>query len=1324
MRPIAKVNRCASLVLLSLVAATAASSAATYFVKTTGNDTAPGTSKEQPFKTLVRASQVLQHGDSLVIAPGTYRESLLIAERFGTEKIPMEILGDETGARTASAPGAVVLQAADASLPALRLHRVQHLKLEGLAFGPGAAGLALQQCREVLVTRCTFDRMAAGFSAARCTDLRLEASEFKRCGLGVTLNGVVRGRISHVTAVGSASAAISLVQCGAGTLRNSLLTANNSNLIADELSAASWTSDHNVLTGTTGPWGQVPAIAVPNEWFAASGQDRHSVYVAPAFRDGTTLDLAIDPAVRWAGGLPGQNVGETLSPPVPLDRAGKTFRQRNGQVSCGAFDYPDPTPRAGWTPIAPGFEGVGPRQSAGLYQTDGTLVRQLVQDATGIQGLWWDGRDDDGRPIAPGSFQIRWATHDIRVVEDGSIGDNGSALGSYNSDNPEHLALLPDGRFMAASTYDETGIPLRLHSPSGVSVLGVNLADKNFQALTWSEGQFIGVVDPLPNARLVILDENGERRPIAGAEGVSFLSTEEAGQIAEEQKSLNGFRQALRKYESDLKRLQQQKKPITGLKKPEAPVNRGLHVGGIAASPGLAYVALAGLGLIRRIDLKSGGVIGTWPLPGVEGLAFDERGTLWAVAGRDIVALDTRNGAKTRSIPTSLPQPRYLAAGGGRLAVGDRQADRIECLDAATGRSLVILGSQVARDAWTPVVPDLFSDPRGLALYPDGRLLVADHLGIHCLWPERRQAAFEDYSTFLDIGIAHPLRPEFVYSRMGIMRVDEDTGAWKLTHRYPASYGELIASQAFVIEGRSFIASGKEGAIQVIWEVTEPTQPRLAGELTRERFPAMYQKGIRPLCLTPELDLAGASGCQLKIAPFKGWDTENRPSWDFAATESRGQKAWPDRPGFTLKRGLACDPKSGDFYALAVTDRLKQMVPMWGADGTGVGKVDARGNVRWFVPSSGNNYQSISSIHDGRDFWVMACKSFGGQIDLFNSDGLLLGTGNWGWLVNHQVGFVDIISGCQAYRRSDGKPGAYVEDDLIGRFTRLRVDGTETLVRGTNAVPWNRAPVADDTSSGDQSEPSFATTLPLPRIQPLDIDGNWPAFEKAGAIPQILAQPTVTWGRYRPEGLLETCRAGAFAAAFAHDATNLYAYLVATDDTPRFDADTPAKMWAFDGFELWLEQEQFGLSFTRDGQPHLFKYRFHGRDGKDLYSCNYELPRETVWGTKLEKTHDHPLGRRLELALGRPLGGPGYAMMARIPFQEVRLVGGLRANKTRQGEANLPVTGQAGEILRLGVTFDGVEAWGREQDFKVSWPAGLMYSDPSRSHPFAFSIAQ
>ena len=99
----------------------------------------------------------------------------------------------------------------------------------------------------------------------------------------------------------------------------------------------------------------------------------------------------------------------------------------------------------------------------------------------------------------------------------------------------------------------------------------------------------------------------------------------------------------------------------------------------------------------------------------------------------------------------------------------------------------------------------------------------------------------------------------------------------------------------------------------------------------------------------------------------------------------------------------------------------------------------------------------------------------------------------------------------------------------------------------------------------------------------------------------------------------------------------------------------------------------------------------------------------------------HALGRMLENALGAPLAGrSGYALMAKIPFEEIKLTGGLAGVPQREGTVILPTTGKSGEILRIGIAFDNLLAWGRSQDFKVYWPSNLMFSDPSRSMPFVF----
>jgi hypothetical protein len=328
-------------------------------------------------------------------------------------------------------------------------------------------------------------------------------------------------------------------------------------------------------------------------------------------------------------------------------------------------------------------------------------------------------------------------------------------------------------------------------------------------------------------------------------------------------------------------------------------------------------------------------------------------------------------------------------------------------------------------------------------------------------------------------------------------------------------------------------------------------------------------------------------------------------------------------------------------------------------------------------------------------------------------------TGNWGWPCNHSIGFVDLRYGVQPYLRPDGKIGAYVEDDAIGRFARCRLDGAETVNKFRTDFDWTAAGAA----AGGPSDAHRAggkglqQSLLLRKIAPLKVDGDWNAWAKAGVVPQIVSLPIPSFPRNWPEGLWQTFRAGTAIGAVAHDGKNLYAYFLVADDTMHFDSQSPGRMWEFDSVELWAEEEQIGLGFVASGKPALFKYRFHNREGKE-WSANYALPDDGIWGVQLADLATHPLGRQLAGFTGVSLAGrSGYALMARIPFEEIKLVGGVAG---RKGGEISSLTGSPGEILRLAVAFGGISAWGREQDFKVNWPSALMYSDPTRSMPFVF----
>lgn len=1305
--------------------------ATTWYVRQGGNDQADGKTAQAAFKTVLRAAQSLDHGDKLVIGSGVYKESVFLADRFSADGAAMSIEGDESGKLTGDKPGAVILEPADVTRPALHIFRFRNLSVSGFTFQGSGQGLRVQKSLDVTVRRCSFVGLTQGLTVLNTTGLRVDSSLFNRCTLGINLLSVVNTRVAHVTVTGSTSAGLMALMCGNGAVRNSIFVANGSNLIADETSAPVWSSDHNVIHGTSGIWGSVPVIAKVYEWNAASGQDRHSIHVVPEFTDPAQGDFHIAPTLTWAGGLPGMNVGLPLDPKVDTDRDSKPLRVRDGAVCAGAYDYPDPQAAAGWTKLAARFGGPGPRQSAAVYLEDGTMVRNLIADAAGLRDLWWDGLDDSGLAVPAGKYVVKTSAHDVRIVDDGPMGDNGNPMGAYNCDNADRIVALPDGGYLISTIYDEAGFAIRRYSSSGQSIAAVNLAEKDINAMTLAGQDLYGVVGAPPGSKLVKLALPGERVPMAnGAEAYPLLSNDERAVVQAEQKKASEYQQAKTKYFQDLQAAKTANQPAPA--EPAKPELKAYAIGGVAVVGATAYVSIGGFDVIRVVDLANGQKKADWPLPSPQDIVADAQGTVWVISGKDVVSLSA-DGKPVKRFTSGQPTPRTLAVSPTRMAVVDRAAASLAILDMANGQIVKTFGKSRPAGVWTPVGLDNLVDPRACAFLADGKLALCEHTMLRVLYPDSGVVCQEILSNFMDSTVVHPSKPEYTYSFPGLFHVDPKTGSWKWLVQAPGGVGPIDARGnptslswgsphgAVMLGGKPFIFYSNvdgRGTLRLA-DVSDPFKPREALLFTNVP-PLLNSWSYGTVTFSKDGDLiAGGNYVPAFVRiKFKGLDAQGNPTFDFANAEKVGAPKDPVATRDMKPIGaLTSDRSSGDIYYLAVTTNYCKMVPAWGADGTGVGKSTPDGKPLWFSLSSGGNYMSISSANDGKNTWILAGKSFGGQIDLYDADGLRLTTGNWGWPCNYGIGFVDLRYGVHAYIRPDGKAGAYVEDDSIGRFARCRIDGAETLKKSVTPINWTAA----GTPGGFLPDLHAVRGKPLnralliPKVAALKVDGDWSAWEKAGIVPQVISLPTVTWGRSWPADLWQTFRAGTSVGAFAHDGASFYVYFLCADDTMHFDAESGGIMWQFDGVELWMEEEQFGLGMLKNGEPAIFKYRYHNKAGAE-WSANYPLPRENVWAAKIDDLDTHPLGRLLTSATGSPFKGKkGYAVMGRIPFEEVKLVGGIAG---RGGKDILTMTGAPGETLRLGIAFDGISAWGREQDFKVCWPSALMFSDPTTLTPF------
>ena len=180
----------------------------------------------------------------------------------------------------------------------------------------------------------------------------------------------------------------------------------------------------------------------------------------------------------------------------------------------------------------------------------------------------------------------------------------------------------------------------------------------------------------------------------------------------------------------------------------------------------------------------------------------------------------------------------------------------------------------------------------------------------------------------------------------------------------------------------------------------------------------------------------------------------------------------------------------------------------------------------------------------------------------------------------------------------------------------------------------------------------------------LPVDGDWAKWaEPPGSRQQIVSLPIIGWGHTYPPNLLQTFNAGTSIGAVAYDSKILYVYFLTTDNTPHFDApSTGANMFEYDGIELWLEEEQFGLGFNdrgSRGSSNIAITTARGGMARPITRCP-----TTIWGVSWRALAEHPFGTAAGLAVGASLEGkPGYVLMAKIPFEEINLVGGIVGRK-------------------------------------------------------------
>jgi sugar lactone lactonase YvrE len=447
-------------------------------------------------------------------------------------------------------------------------------------------------------------------------------------------------------------------------------------------------------------------------------------------------------------------------------------------------------PAKGYVSLA--ITAAGPA-SGQAGRPDGQTVRTLLARAerpAGEQTEIWDGLDDDGQPVPPGSYAIRALTHSglaprfvASVHNSGTppwTTEDGSGSMSGDHGNPVSAAADEQGNVYLLWTVNELGSGIQCMNPEGRKTWG--------GYLDW--GVFDGIntalaYDAAAGVVYVAMD-GGNNKPDQPNRGGIYAFNTKTGRRA----SLCGGKDKLLVTEWPKERAKEGSSHAThGRARMEAgdfgPADLGANLVALAVGGDAIYGSLYREDKIVAIDKATGRITESYAVPKPAGLAFDANTkTLFAVSGDGIVKLDT---AAKPPVPQpfarDLGHPFGLALDkAGNLCVSVRGKRMQVLVLSPDGKEK----SRIGKDGGRPWLGRYDATgmllPAGIAVDTAGRLWVMEHDATPkrvSVWNAADGSFVREYfgnTAYSPMLASDPEKPEEVYIHNTRFIVDYDKG--------------------------------------------------------------------------------------------------------------------------------------------------------------------------------------------------------------------------------------------------------------------------------------------------------------------------------------------------------------------------------------------------------------------------------------------------------------------------------------------------------------------------------------------------------------------
>ena len=405
------------------------------------------------------------------------------------------------------------------------------------------------------------------------------------------------------------------------------------------------------------------------------------------------------------------------------------------------------TPKAGFVSLA-------------IVNDKGQIVRTLLakqERKAGAQTENWDGRDDDGKPVAPGKYGIKALVHDgitprfiASVMQSGNPPWGNSGKYGWGADHglPVGVASAGGATFLMWE-FNEGGDYLIRVDGSGKKQWGAHIS--------W--GDFSG------QAQAVAAD--GER---------VYTAKDGNGDAAENTAGIFAYDAATGRMTG---------KSVVSQWAKTLAKDGGANLVGLAVSPTRLFAALRLENKIVALDKATLKPLESYDVPRPSALAWRD-GTVYALSDGKLVKLDQTTKAITPLVETGLDEPQKIALdAAGNIYVSRRGAQMNVAVYSPQGRALRTIGKAGGRPSVGKFDSSGMYRPNGLSVDDAGHLWVAEADSTperNSVWNAQTGQFEREYfgtPSYAPMMAPDAVNPDQVYLHNTRFGVDYATGKWQ-----------------------------------------------------------------------------------------------------------------------------------------------------------------------------------------------------------------------------------------------------------------------------------------------------------------------------------------------------------------------------------------------------------------------------------------------------------------------------------------------------------------------------------------------------------------